>query len=48
MTVPVLLDASAAGRIGQHAAAFVLDRLDGMAGARRVLVPFRIVERASS
>jgi len=35
-------------RIGQHAAAFVLDRLDGMAGARRVLVPFRIVERASS
>ncbi len=35
-------------RIGQHAAAFVLDRLNGMAGARRVLVPFRIVERASS
>ena len=36
------------GRIGQHAAAFVLDRLNGMAGARRVLVPFRIVQRASS
>jgi LacI family transcriptional regulator, gluconate utilization system Gnt-I transcriptional repressor len=34
--------------IGQHAATFVLDRLGGAAGARRVDVPFHIVERASS
>ncbi len=36
------------GRIGRHAATFVLDRLGGAAEAHRVLVPFRIVERASS
>jgi LacI family gluconate utilization system Gnt-I transcriptional repressor len=35
-------------RIGRHAAAFVLDRLGGIVDARRVQVPFRIVERASS
>ena len=35
-------------RIGRHAATFLLDRLDGMADVRRVQVPFRIVERASS
>ena len=35
-------------RVGQHAATFVLDRLGGMAGERRVEVPFHIVERATS
>ncbi|HET6234084.1 MAG TPA: LacI family DNA-binding transcriptional regulator [Acetobacteraceae bacterium] len=35
-------------RIGRHAAMFVLDRLGGAVGARRVQVPFRIIERASS
>jgi LacI family gluconate utilization system Gnt-I transcriptional repressor len=35
-------------QIGQHAATFLLDRLDGVADVRRVQVPFRIVERASS
>ena len=35
-------------RIGRHAAMFVLDRLDGAADARRVQVPFRVIERASS
>jgi LacI family transcriptional regulator, gluconate utilization system Gnt-I transcriptional repressor len=35
-------------QIGQHAAAFVLDRLGGAARGRRVDVPFHIVERASS
>jgi LacI family gluconate utilization system Gnt-I transcriptional repressor len=37
-----------AARIGRHAASFVLDRLEGATEARRVLVPFRIIERASS
>jgi LacI family gluconate utilization system Gnt-I transcriptional repressor len=35
-------------RIGRHAATFLLDRLDGVEDVRRVQVPFRIVERASS
>jgi LacI family transcriptional regulator, gluconate utilization system Gnt-I transcriptional repressor len=35
-------------RIGRDAAAFLLDRLGGVTEARRVVVPFRIVERASS
>ncbi len=35
-------------RIGQHAAAVLLDRLGGGAEAPRILVPFRIIERASS
>jgi LacI family gluconate utilization system Gnt-I transcriptional repressor len=35
-------------RIGRHAAMFVLGRLGGTAEARRVQVPFRIIERASS
>jgi LacI family gluconate utilization system Gnt-I transcriptional repressor len=35
-------------RIGRDAAAFVLDRLGGETGVRRVEVPFRIIERASS
>lgn len=35
-------------QIGRYAATFLLDRLDGVADVRRVQVPFRIVERASS
>jgi LacI family transcriptional regulator, gluconate utilization system Gnt-I transcriptional repressor len=34
--------------IGQHAATFLLDRLAGNGTQRRVQVPFRIVERAST
>ena len=35
-------------QIGQHAARFVLDRLDGATGKPRVEVPFHIIERGSS
>jgi LacI family gluconate utilization system Gnt-I transcriptional repressor len=35
-------------QIGQHAATFVMDRLNGAVGKSRVQVPFHIIERASS
>jgi len=35
-------------RAGRHAATFLLERLAGATDQRRVLVPFRIIERASS
>jgi len=46
---PALTTVSVEGaRIGWCAASFVLDRLGGVAEARRVQVPSRIIERASS
>ena len=49
MSEPPFTTVSVEGaRIGRDAATFLLDRLGGAADARRVQVPFRIVERASS
>jgi LacI family transcriptional regulator, gluconate utilization system Gnt-I transcriptional repressor len=38
----------ASAGVGLRAASFIMDRLSGTTEARRVLVPFRIIERASS